>query len=84
MRAQSMPRIAGRASCLRRTTSFRAEPYEPQEPVVMGFSCVQAAHILPAHVLPAHRPPERPPCECALEMRDGCAPCSYNFFAWRR
>jgi hypothetical protein len=37
VRAQSMPRIAGRASCLRRTTSFRAEPYEPQKPVGLGI-----------------------------------------------
>jgi hypothetical protein len=41
-----MPRIAGRASCLRRTSSFRAEPYEPQKPVEMGiFVCLGGAHI---------------------------------------
>jgi hypothetical protein len=34
--AQSMPRIAGRASCLRRTSSFRAEPYEPQKSLELG------------------------------------------------
>jgi hypothetical protein len=32
-----MPRIAGRTSCLRCTSSFRAEPYEPQKPVEMGI-----------------------------------------------
>jgi hypothetical protein len=55
VRARSMSRIAGRASCLRRTSSFRTEPYEPQKPVGIGIT-----HILPAHLFPAHRPPAAP------------------------
>jgi hypothetical protein len=46
VRAQSMTRIAGRASCMRCTGSFRAEPYEPQKPVGLEIVvCLGRAHI---------------------------------------
>jgi hypothetical protein len=50
-----MPRIAGRASCLRRTSSFRAEPYEPQKPVKMGIVVRPGrAHFACARIACAH------------------------------
>jgi hypothetical protein len=71
VRAQSMPRIAGRASGLRRTGSFRAKPYESHGR--MGTVVRPGgAHI--ARACPA--PCQRPARESARGMRNGCAQCS--------
>jgi hypothetical protein len=53
IRAQSMPRIAGRASCLR-TSSFRAEPYHLERPIELRIGMhLGRAHIACARVFRA-------------------------------
>jgi hypothetical protein len=70
VRAQSMPRLAGRASCLRRTSSFRAEPYEPQKPVELGIVMhLGRVHIACARIA-AHRLPSAPTSGLRVCSRD--------------
>jgi hypothetical protein len=47
-RAQSLPQIA---SCWWRTSSFRTEPYKPQETIGLGiFVCLGRAHVICAPI----------------------------------
>jgi hypothetical protein len=78
VRAQSMPRIAGRTSCCGALVASEQSPTNRKSQLEWGFSCVWAAHILPVHVLPAHRPPVAPTSGLRVCCRDARWVCSVS------